>query len=97
VERAELRGALDESLAQRAALGRRLPDLRSPAPAGARTPGPPSAAWGAADADAVTPGAIGSDPMDAEAVDEEMRAVTAQIAALQVGTSQYAHLVISPL
>jgi kinesin family protein 4/21/27 len=68
IERSELRHALDESLARRAALGRRFPHLASPGKAAfERTPG-----------HALTPG--GS--VD-EAVEEEMRAVTEQIAMLQ--------------
>ena len=68
IEQAELRHALEESLARRAALGRRFPHLASPGKSAfERTPG-----------HALTPG--GS--VD-EAVEEEMRAVTEQIAMLQ--------------
>ena len=67
VERAELRGSLEESLAHRAALGRRFPHL-------AASPGKARSA--SADASA-------SDASDVVAVEEEMRAVTEQIAMLQ--------------
>jgi hypothetical protein len=94
VERAELRASLDDSLAQRAALGRRFPHLASPGPvssssnAFARTPGPPAVVWGT---EATTPIAGGthshfhlhSGAGDDEAVEEEICAVTEQIAALQ--------------
>ena len=65
VERSELRAALEESLAQRAALGRRFPHLASPGKASFSTPSSNE-----------------TSQYDA-AVEEEMRAVTEQIAALQ--------------
>lgn len=72
VERAELRASLEESLAHRAALGRRFPHLASPGKAAfsERTPGPDVTP---------SPGAAGDD----ETVEEEMRKVTEQIAMLQ--------------
>ena len=66
VERAELRGSLEESLAHRAALGRRFPHL-------AASPGKARSASADASASA----------SDVVAVEEEMRAVTEQIAMLQ--------------
>jgi hypothetical protein len=89
VERAELRASLDETLARRAALGRRFPHLATPgkaspaAAAFARTPGPPTAAWGAEAKTPCASGAGGAGGGDDEAVEEELRAVTEQIAALQ--------------
>ena len=81
VERAELRAALEESLAQRAALGRRFPHLATPGKQStpARTPGPPAAAWGVEEK---TPG-TGGEHGDDMAVEEEIRAVSEQIAMLQ--------------
>ena len=72
VERAELRASLEESLAHRAALGRRFPHLASPGKAAfsERSPAPDVTP---------SPGAAGDD----ETVEQEMHKVTEQIAMLQ--------------